>query len=200
MWKNFWFYCQLVLQEHHEAWRSHRFYFVLVLCREALIKSLSKVSSNFGCSNFFIFSYSVDFECEGKAPFCAVWMWHRKIAFYKKTENFWTFTKTDGVNMIMETEAHLYDFSRYLRKRQSETNLITTLRGRQNCEPIACFHCRIWQIKSRIQDIKENEYWNSLAKIQIFAMFLAGDIWRIVVLKCIKLFMETLCLCLSEGK
>lgn len=27
--------------------------------------------------------------------------------------------------MIMETEAHLYDFSRYLRKRQSETNLIT---------------------------------------------------------------------------
>ena len=45
--------------------------------------------------------------------------------------------------MIMENEAHLYDFSRYLRKRQSETNLITTLRGRQNCEPIACFHCRI---------------------------------------------------------
>ena len=31
--------------------------------------------------------------------------------------------------MIMETEAHLYDFSRYLRKRQSETNLITTLRA-----------------------------------------------------------------------
>lgn len=45
--------------------------------------------------------------------------------------------------MIMETEAHLYDFSRYLRKQQSKTNLITTLRGRQNYKPIACFHCRI---------------------------------------------------------
>ena len=45
--------------------------------------------------------------------------------------------------MIIETETHSNDFSRYLRKRQSETKLITTLRGRQNCEPIAYFHCRI---------------------------------------------------------
>ena len=65
----------------------------------------------------------------------------------QETENFWTFTKTDGVNMIIETETHSNDFSRYLRKRQSETKLITTLRGRQNCEPIAGFHCRILKIK-----------------------------------------------------
>ena len=105
----------------------------ILFCPRAMQRSVYRIikwgKQQFWLQQFFIFSYSVDFECEGKAPFCAVWMWHRKIAFYKKTENFWTFTKTDRVNMIMETEAHLYDFSRYLRKRQSETNLITTLRA-----------------------------------------------------------------------
>ena len=42
------------------------------------------------------------------------------------------------------------------------------------------FHCHtimktIQQIKSRIKEIKEDEYSNSLAKIQVCAMFRAGD-------------------------
>ena len=46
---------------------------------------------------------------------------------------------------------------------------------------IASFHCHtiiktIQQIKSRIKEIKEDEYTNSLAKILVGAMFRAGDI------------------------
>ena len=43
------------------------------------------------------------------------------------------------------------------------------------------------QIKSRIKEVKENEYSNSLAKIQVCAMFRAGDIRRNVLLKFIRL-------------
>ena len=53
---------------------------------------------------------------------------------------------------------------------------------------IAGFHSHtiiktIQQIKSRIKEIKEDEYSNSLAKPQICAMFRAGDIRRNVLLK-----------------
>ena len=66
------------------------------------------------------------------------------------------------------------------------------------------FHCHtiiktIQQIKSRIKEIKEDEYTNSLAKIQVCAMFRAGDIGGNIVLKFIRLCMETPCLCPSEG-
>ena len=49
-----------------------------------------------------------------------------------------------------------------------------------NGDLIARFHCHtviktIEQIKSRIKEIKEYEYSNSLAKIQVCAMFCAGD-------------------------
>ena len=69
---------------------------------------------------------------------------------------------------------------------------------------IAGFHCHIiiktiQQIKSKIKEIKEDEYSNSLAKFQICAMFRAGDIQRNVLLKFIRLCMETPCLCPSEG-
>ena len=69
---------------------------------------------------------------------------------------------------------------------------------------IAGFHCytmiqTVLQIKSRIKEIKEGEYPNSLAKFQAFAMFGAGDIRRNVLLKFIRLCMETPCLCPSEG-
>ena len=57
----------------------------------------------------------------------------------------------------------------------------------------------IQQIKSRIKEIKEDEYSNSLAKIQICAMFHARDIRKNVLLKFIRLCMETPCLCPSEG-
>ena len=54
-------------------------------------------------------------------------------------------------------------------------------------QPIAGFHCHtiiktIQQIKSRIKEVKEDEYSNSLAKIQVCAMFRAGDIRRNVLL------------------
>ena len=49
----------------------------------------------------------------------------------------------------------------------------------------------IQQIKSRIKEIKEDEYSNSLAKLQICAMFRAGDIRRNVLLKFIRPCMET---------
>ena len=70
--------------------------------------------------------------------------------------------------------------------------------------PIAGFHCHtiiktIQQIKSRIKEIKEDEYSNSLTKVQVCAMFLAGDIRRNVLLKFIRLCMETPCLCPSQG-
>ena len=69
---------------------------------------------------------------------------------------------------------------------------------------IAGFHCHttiktIQQIKSRIKEEKEDEYSNSFAKIQICAMFRAGDIRRNALLKFIRLCMETPCLCPSEG-
>ena len=69
---------------------------------------------------------------------------------------------------------------------------------------IGGFHCHtiiktIQQIKSRIKKIKEDEYSNSLTKIQVCAMFRAGDIRRNVLLKFIRLCMETPCLCPSEG-
>ena len=69
---------------------------------------------------------------------------------------------------------------------------------------IAGFHCHtiiktIQQIKSRIKEIKEDEYSNNLAKIQVCSMFRAGDIRRNVLLKFIRLCMETPCLCPSEG-
>ena len=54
-------------------------------------------------------------------------------------------------------------------------------------------------IKSRIKEIKEDKYSNSLAKVQVYAMFRAGDIPRNVLLKFIRLCMETPCLCPSEG-
>ena len=69
---------------------------------------------------------------------------------------------------------------------------------------IAGFHCHtiiktIEQIQSRIKEIKEDEYSNSLAKIQVCAMFRAGDIRRNDSLKFIRLCMKTPCLCPSEG-
>ena len=69
---------------------------------------------------------------------------------------------------------------------------------------IAGFHCNtiiktIQQIKSRIKEVKEDEHSNSLAKIQVCAIFRAGDIQRNVLLKFIRLCMETPCLCPSEG-
>ena len=53
---------------------------------------------------------------------------------------------------------------------------------------IAGFHCHtiiktIHQVKSRIKEIKEDEYSNSLAKIQVCEMFRAGDIQINVLLK-----------------
>ena len=66
------------------------------------------------------------------------------------------------------------------------------------------FHCHtiiktIQQIKSRIKEVKEDEHSNSLAKIQVRAIFRAGDIRRTILLKFIRLCMETPCLCPSEG-
>ena len=75
----------------------------------------------------------------------------------------------------------------------------------QSCNiRIAGFHCHttiktIQQIKSRIKEEKEDEYSNSVVKIQVYAMFRAGDIRRNVLLKFIRLCMETPCLCPSEG-
>ena len=69
---------------------------------------------------------------------------------------------------------------------------------------IAGFHCHtiiktIKQIKSRIKEIKKDEYSNRLTKVQVCAMFRAGDIRRNVLLKFIRLCMETPCLCPSLG-
>ena len=69
---------------------------------------------------------------------------------------------------------------------------------------IAGFHCHtiiktIKQIKSRIKEIKIDEYSNRLTKVQVCAMFRAGDIRRNVLLKFIRLCMETPCLCPSLG-
>ena len=74
-----------------------------------------------------------------------------------------------------------------------------------NARDIAGFHCHtiiktIKQIKSRIKEIKKkDEYSNSLTKVQVCAMFRAGDIRRNVLLKFIRLCMETPCLCPSQG-
>ena len=73
-----------------------------------------------------------------------------------------------------------------------------------NLVDIGGFHCHtiiktIQQIKLRIKEVKEDEYSNSLAKIQVCAIFRAGDIQRNVLLKIIRLCMEEPCLCPSEG-
>ena len=65
-------------------------------------------------------------------------------------------------------------------------------------EVISGFHCHIIiktieHLKSTIEQIKEDEYSNSLAKIQVCGMFRAGDIRRNVLLKFIRLRMETPC-------
>ena len=57
----------------------------------------------------------------------------------------------------------------------------------------------IQQIKARIKEEKEHEYSHIVAKIQVCAMVHAGDIQRNVLLKFIRLCMETPCLCPSEG-
>ena len=64
---------------------------------------------------------------------------------------------------------------------------------------VAGFHCHtiiktIQPIKSRIKEIKEEEFSNSLAKIQVCEMFRAEDIRRNVFLKLLRLRMETPCL------
>ena len=69
---------------------------------------------------------------------------------------------------------------------------------------IAGFHCHtiiktIKQMKSRIKEIKKDEYSNRLTKVQVCAMFHAGDIRRNVLLKFIRLCMETPHLCPSLG-
>ena len=69
---------------------------------------------------------------------------------------------------------------------------------------IAGFHCHttiesIQKTKSRIKEEKEDEYSNSVAKIQVCAMLCVGDIRRNVLLKVIRLRMETPCLCPPEG-
>ena len=66
------------------------------------------------------------------------------------------------------------------------------------------FHCddiikTIQPIKSRVKEVKEDEYSNSLAKIQLCVMFHEGDIQRNVLLKFIRQWIETPCLCPSEG-
>ena len=53
--------------------------------------------------------------------------------------------------------------------------------------------------RNRGKEKKEDEYSNSFAKIQVCAMFRAGDIRRNVLLKFIRLCIETPCLCPSEG-
>ena len=70
-------------------------------------------------------------------------------------------------------------------------------------DAIGGFHCHtiiktIQQIKSRIKEINEDEYSNSLAKVQVCAMF-REHIQRNVLLTFIRLCMETPCLCPSEG-
>ena len=57
----------------------------------------------------------------------------------------------------------------------------------------------IQQIKSRIKEIKEDEYSDSLTKVQVCAMFRAGNIRRNVLLKFIRLCIEPPCLCPSQG-
>ena len=62
------------------------------------------------------------------------------------------------------------------------------------------FHCHtiiktIKQIKSRMKEMKKDEYSNSLTKVQVCAMFRRGDIRRNVLLKFIRLCMETPRLC-----
>ena len=57
---------------------------------------------------------------------------------------------------------------------------------------IAGFQCHtiiktIEQIKSRIKEVKENEYSNSLAKIQVCAKFRAGDVRGNALLEFIRL-------------
>ena len=58
------------------------------------------------------------------------------------------------------------------------------------------FHCHtiiktIKQIKSRMKEMKKDEYSNSLTKVQVCAMFRRGDIRRNVLLKFIRLCTET---------
>ena len=55
------------------------------------------------------------------------------------------------------------------------------------------------QQKSRMKEIKEDEYSNSLVKTQVCVMFRVGDIRKNVLLKYIRLCLETPCLCPSDG-
>jgi len=57
----------------------------------------------------------------------------------------------------------------------------------------------IQPIKSRVNEVKEDGYSNSLAKIQVCVMFHVGDIQSNVLLKFIRQCIETPCLCPSEG-
>ena len=84
------------------------------------------------------------------------------------------------------------------------SKLLSINRGKYIIISIEGFHCHtiiktIQQIKSRIKEVKEDEHSNSLAKIQVCAIFRAGDIRRNVLLKFIRLCMETPRWCPSEG-
>ena len=70
-------------------------------------------------------------------------------------------------------------------------------------QTIADFSCHtiiktIRLVKSRIKEVKEDECSNSPTKIQVCAMFRAGDIQKNVSLRFMRLCMETPCLCPFE--
>ena len=81
---------------------------------------------------------------------------------------------------------------------------IMTCKVNTLCLAVAGFHYHtiiktIQQIKSRVKEVKEDEHSNSVARIQVCAMFRGGDIRRNVLLKFVRLCVETPCLCPSEG-
>ena len=112
--------------------------------------------------------------------------------------------KIGNKNLTNKTMQRIYIVTSTTGKRTPSLTILLTLLS--NWETIAGFHCHtiiktIQQIKSRIKEIKEDEYSNSLAKVRICATFRAGDtgIQRNVLLKFIRFCMETSCLCPSEG-
>ena len=66
-------------------------------------------------------------------------------------------------------------------------------------QTIAGFHChtiiKAIKQKSRMKEIKEDQYSNSLTKIEVCEMLRVGDTRSNVLLKFIRLCMETPCLC-----
>ena len=129
------------------------------------------------------------------------WAQHPSLSLRNRHQNLNTLQSLIATAVCLPGSCANFYLRTYNRSNFSVLNLVV---NNDIMLQIAGFHCHtiiktIQYVKSRIKETKEDEYSNSLAKVQVCAMFRVGDIRRNVLLKFIRLCTETPCLCPSQG-